>query len=126
MHIAPPTVHAVADAVLAGLPEHQQELFGLAWTGGGTTCTAGCPRCIPTLRWPDLELRLVRQAAAAFRDREPDLHRLDRVAPSIRTGSSSQRCSGYAAYADRFAGDLAGIARRGSPTSTSSASPTCI
>ena len=44
-----------------------------------------------------------------------DLHRLD-LTPLAwsRTGSSGRRCVGYAAYADRFAGTLAGVAERAS------------
>ena len=110
MPIAPPTVHAVADAVLAGLPEHQQELFGLRldrwWDDlhdGLSAVYSGADR------WRIWNCGWSRQAAAAFRDREPDLHRLDLRRTLDPAWFQDESMLGYAAYAERFAGDLAGI-----------------
>lgn len=70
-------MNRAADEALADLPEHRRELFGLR----------------PDRRWPELAdglvagyspvaaealaLRLVRLAAGAYADRDPDLVRLD-------------------------------------------------
>ena len=112
MPIAPPTVHAVADAVLAGLPEHQQELFGLRLDRWWDDLHDGLSVVYSAAAVADLELRLVRQAAAAFRDREPDLHRLDLRRTLDPAWFQDESMLGYAAYAERFAGDLAGISDR--------------
>ena len=112
MPIAPPTVHAVADAVLAGLPEHQQELFGLRLDRWWDDLHGGLSAVYSDSAVADLELRLVRQAAAAFRDREPDLHRLDLRRTLDPAWFQDESMLGYAAYAERFAGDLAGISDR--------------
>ncbi len=56
--------------------------------------------------------RLVAQAAAAYRDRDGDLHRLDQSRQLEPDWLQSPRMFGYAAYADRFAGTLAGVTER--------------
>jgi amylosucrase len=59
-----------------------------------------------------LAARVVRQAVDGFRARPPELRLLDlrrHVAPDW---FQSPRMLGYAAYADRFAGDLRGVAER--------------
>jgi amylosucrase len=56
--------------------------------------------------------RLIRVAAAAFAAREPDLARLDAVRTLTPDWFQAPSMLGYAAYADRFATDLAGVADR--------------
>ena len=59
----------------------------------------------------DLAHRLVALAARPYADRRPGPQATRPASGcSSRTGSSTPACSGYAAYADRFAGDLRGVA----------------
>ncbi len=56
--------------------------------------------------------RLVGLAAAAYRERSPELRRLD-LARTLRPGwFQDPSMLGYAAYTERFAGDLAGVRDR--------------
>ncbi|RZS80111.1 amylosucrase [Motilibacter rhizosphaerae] len=103
---------ARADAadVLAPAAEHRRELFDLRlqrWWGDLHDGLAAV--------YPDadgLARRLVRVAATAYLERDEELHRLDLVRTLEPEWFQSPRMVGYAAYADRFAGDLAGVARR--------------
>ena len=56
--------------------------------------------------------RLVGQAVRAFAERDDDLHRLDERRLLAPDWFQQPRMVGYAAYADRFAGTLAGVAAR--------------
>jgi amylosucrase len=97
-------------AVLDSLPEHRREVFEARLA-----------------RWrPDLEAavrllhedpatvvdRLVEVAAAAYAARDDDLHRLDLRRSLEPDWFQQPGMVGYAAYADRFAGTLAGVAER--------------
>ena len=78
--------------------------------------------------WPDLEAavtevhpdpevagalltRLVRAAAAAYAERPADLHQLDQRRLLTPDWLQQPGMFGYACYADRFAGDLKGVAK---------------
>jgi amylosucrase len=58
--------------------------------------------------------RLVLLARAAFAERTDELHALDQERVTAPDWFQQPETIGYAAYADRFAGDLAGVARRAS------------
>lgn len=60
----------------------------------------------------DVVRRLVALAARAFAERDDDLHRLDLRRSLAPDWFQRPDMLGYAAYADRFAGDLAGVAER--------------
>ena len=63
--------------------------------------------------YPDPEAvagRVVGLAAAAFAARDPELHHLDLRRSLAPDWFQEPSALGYAAYADRFAGDLAGVA----------------
>ena len=80
--------------------------------------------------WPDVETglaevfapdvaaalgtRLLQAAAAAYADRDPDLHRLDQERTLAPDWFQDPSMLGYAAYAERFSpeGTLAGVARQ--------------
>jgi amylosucrase len=95
---------------LADVPDHRREVF-----------QARVQRW-----WPDLHAGLslvyddpdavateaVRAAARGFVDRPDDLHRLDLRRSLEPDWFQRPDALGYAAYADRFAGDLAGVAER--------------
>jgi len=63
-------------------------------------------------RAEDTAARLVQLATAAYAAREPDLKRLDLVRSLEPDWFQQPAMTGYAAYADRFAGTLAGVADR--------------
>ncbi len=98
------------EQVLAPLPAHRQQLFDARLR-----------------RWlPDLDAalrplygdparvrdRLVLIAAQAFADRPEDLHALDLDRTLAPDWFQRPEMVGYAAYTDRFAGTLAGVAQR--------------
>ena len=57
----------------------------------------------------DVAQRLVAHAAAAYRDRDPELHRLDERRILAPDWLQDPRMFGYATYADRFAGTLEAV-----------------
>ena len=63
-------------------------------------------------RWADVAMRLVREAATAYAARSDALHRLDQRRLLEPDWLQSPRMFGYAAYADRFAGTLHGVAEQ--------------
>ena len=104
------TARDLAAACLADLPEHRRDTFDLRlqrwWPDlvDGLTGVYADPGA--------LAARLVRLAAGAYREREPELLRLDERRTLAPDWFQSPAVLGYAAYADRFAGDLAGVAER--------------
>lgn len=100
-----------AATVLRGLSPERQEAFELRlrrwWPDllGALTDLYG-ERAEPVAQ------RIVDLAATAYRDRDPDLHRLDSRRLLEPDWLQSPRMFGYAAYAERFAGDLPGVAGR--------------
>ncbi|MEO5709300.1 MAG: alpha-amylase family protein [Nocardioidaceae bacterium] len=104
-----PPRHRQSDA-LRDLPALRREVF-----------EARLERWLPDLRealqplYGDHEAvleRLVSVAAAAFAARDDDLHRLDLKRSLEPDWFQRPGMVGYAAYADRFAGTLAGVAER--------------
>jgi amylosucrase len=98
------------EEVLDGLPDHRSRLF-----------QARLRRWLPDLEAALAPLyddpaavrdRLVLLAATAFADRSEDLQALDLERSLAPDWFQEPATIGYAAYADRFAGDLAGVARR--------------
>lgn len=122
---APREVHAAAEARLQTQP-------GLDALVGGPAGLSADRRQEFALRldryWPDLAdavgrlhpdpevagellLTLVRAAATAYAERPADLHRLDQRRLLTPDWLQQPRMFGYACYADRFAGDLQGVAK---------------
>jgi amylosucrase len=110
MALAPAHLHALAERELVDQPAHQRELFRLRldrWWGDlhdGLTAVYGPDQVTK------LESRLITLAAVAFRDRDPDLHLLDLRRTLDPAWFQDEHMLGYAAYAERFAGDLNGVA----------------
>jgi amylosucrase len=99
----------VADA-LADEPEHDRTVLLARLDRHWDDLVTGLAAAYPEPE--ELAGRVVRAAVAGFRDRPADLRLLDlrrHVAPDW---FQSPRMLGYAAYADRFAGDLRGVAER--------------
>ena len=110
MAVATDDVLAAVAPELDGLAAHEAEAFGLRvarWWADLVDALAVVhqPEVVD-----DLAERLVRSAARAYAEREPELKRLDQVRLLEPDWFQHPRMLGYAAYADRFAGDLRGVA----------------
>lgn len=98
--------------VLRTLSAERRELFALRLDRWWPDLVEGLIAVYGAEATPDLALRLADAAATAYLDRDPELHRLDIVRSLEPDWLQQPRMVGYAAYADRFAGDLAGVKRR--------------
>ena len=111
---APPEVHTHAASYLDagdGLSADRRETFALRldrfWGDLRDAVVGVHPD--PAVSGPLLE-RLVALAATAYAARPDDLHRLDLQRLLQPDWLQQPRMFGYACYAERFAGDLAGVA----------------
>ena len=102
----------LAGDVLADLPEHRRELFDLRLQRWWPDLVDGLGGVYAAAEVGPLVERLVRVAAAAYRDRDGDLQRLDQQRTLAPDWFQQPGVLGYAAYADRFGGDLRGVARQ--------------
>jgi amylosucrase len=109
---APDKIHAVAADVLDGLPLHRRDLFDLRLDRWWTELLDGLTAAYSPSEVNELAERVIALAAAAYRDRDPELSRLDQVRTLEPDWFQSPRMLGYATYADRFAGDLEGVGER--------------
>jgi amylosucrase len=107
-----PPIRAAVDAELAGLPPHRRELFDVRLAHWWPDLADGIAAVYPGDAGDRLLTRLAESAAAAYRDRDPELLRLDLERTLDPQFFQDPRMLGYAAYADRFAGDLAGVRDR--------------
>ncbi|MEO5834446.1 MAG: alpha-amylase family glycosyl hydrolase, partial [Nakamurella sp.] len=103
---------AVAAAALAEAPAYRRELFDVRLTKWWPDLWAGIAELYPTPSAQALGLRLVELAAASFAGRDAELQHLDLVRTLSPDWFQSQTMLGYAAYAERFAGDLAGVGEK--------------
>ena len=99
----------LAAGCLADLPEHRRELFDARLQRWWGDLVDGLEGGYAAAEVTPLLERLVRLAAAAYRERDPDLLRLDLTRTLAPDWFQSPTMLGYAAYADRFAGDLRGV-----------------
>ncbi len=97
---------------LTALSHDRRELFALRLERWWPDLLEGLNALYGEQEARDVALRVTGLAASAYRDRDPDLHRLDLVRSLQPDWLQEPGMVGYAAYADRFAGDLAGVARR--------------
>ena len=109
LHTAPAEAHSAAAEVLAGLDPTRREAFGLRLDRWYEDLISGLEHVYPEHNCAALALALVRHAAAAYRDRDPELHRLDEARLLRPDWLQQPEMVGYACYADRFAGTLAGV-----------------
>jgi len=114
--VAEPAVPVVvtdsAREVLAGLPEHRRELFDLRLERWWPDLYDGLRGAYQPADADALAVRLVRAAADAYAERDPELLRLDLRRMLEPDWLQAPRMLGYAAYADRFADDLHGVGDR--------------
>ena len=121
---APREIHAAAAAQLEGAPG----LDALVGAGGLSPDRRQTFALRLDRYWPDLESavheihpdpdvaaallsRLAGAAATAYAERPADLHRLDQQRLLTPDWLQQPQMFGYACYADRFAGDLKGVAK---------------
>jgi amylosucrase len=112
MPLAPKSAHDVAEDVLRELPDHRRETFALRLDRWWEDLADGLEAAYSADQADELGLRLVRIAAEGFAARDDDLSRLDAERTLRPDWFQSPRMLGYAAYADRFAGDLEGVRER--------------
>lgn len=105
----PRHIQAVADDELAQQPEHRRELFSLRLDRWWTDLHDGLTGAYSPDQVASLAPRLVRLAARAFAARPADLARRDLQRTLDPDWFQDPSVLGYAAYADRFAGDLEGV-----------------
>ncbi len=102
----------VAAAALAGADAAARQTFELRLERWWDDLSAGIAEVYPGRAGDELLTRLVGMAARAFLDRDADLRRLDEQR-TLRPGwFQAPQMLGYAAYTERFAGDLAGVRGR--------------
>ena len=112
MPSAPRSAHDAADDALTGLPAHRRELFGLRLDRWWADLHDGLRAAYPPGVAEALALRMIRLAAAGYADRDDELSRLDQVRTLQPDWFQSPAMLGYAAYTERFAGDLEGVRER--------------
>lgn len=108
---APGTVTSACASVLADVSPGRRELFELRlhrWWDDLLDALTSLYGDIAQ----DVAARLVVLAAAAYRDRDPELHRLDERRILEPDWLQSPGMFGYATYADRFAGSLEAVGGR--------------
>jgi amylosucrase len=109
MRPAPDHLHLAAARVLVQESVSDRELFAARLDRWWLDLAEG----LTAVYGSDVQAEaLITLAAKAFRDRDPDLKRLDLARTLEPDWFQSHIMLGYAAYADRFAGDLAGVAHR--------------
>jgi len=103
----PDEVAAAAGRALGGVSDERREVFEARLDRWWPDLHGGLAAVYPE---PDpLLVDLVGAAAQAYAEREPDLHRLDLERTLAPDWFQRPAMLGYAAYAERFAGDLAGV-----------------
>ncbi len=95
--------------LLAGEPLHDQVVFATRLKRYWPDLLTGLTGAYPD-HAPEMAYRLVEIAAHNFRQRPADLRLLDLRRHADPQWFQHQQMLGYAAYADRFAGDLRGVA----------------
>ena len=94
------------------MAEHLRQTFALRLDRWWSDLDDALRAVYPGEQAQPLAHDLVLRAARGFAGRDPDLHRLDEARTLEPDWFQSPRMLGYAAYTDRFAGDLAGVAKR--------------
>ena len=99
-------------ALLAGLDPAEQETIRLRLERWGDDLVAALATLYPEHDVSALALRLVERAVTGFRERDPELRRLDQRRLLRPDWLQQPEMFGYACYTERFADDLPGVAGR--------------
>jgi amylosucrase len=108
MSSAPPKIHKAAAKALRDVGRRRRETFALRLDRYWDDLASAVGEVYAD---DDLLARLVRAAATAYAERPDDLHALDERRLLTPDWLQHPRMFGYACYADRFAGDLPGVAK---------------
>ncbi len=109
MQRAPDHIHALAARELTGAPAHRRELFALRLDRWWPDLDEGLTAVYDVDAAHELSERLVALAVRAYLERPAGLGSLDQRRTLDPDWFQSERMLGYAAYADRFAGDLSAV-----------------
>ncbi len=112
MLYAPAAAHEAAAPALLGLPASRIQTFTMRLNRWWTDLILGLREIYPPEVAHNLGLRLVTLMATAHAERSPELARRDEARTLEPDWFQSPEMLGYAAYADRFAGDLPGVSKR--------------
>lgn len=102
----PEVCRAVTEEALAPMSADAQELFDVRLQRWWPDILDGLSHLYSRADAQELGPRIVYLAACAYRDRDPDLKRLDLVRQLTPDWLQTPEMIGYAAYTERFAGDL--------------------
>ena len=109
---APSPVHRSVRSALTGLSKDRQATFAARLDRWWADLVGPLPLLYPGTDPMELGTALALRAAAAYAERPEDLHDLDLRRQLRPDWLQSPGMVGYAAYAERFAGDLAGVGER--------------
>jgi amylosucrase len=109
MHRAPDRAHEIGAKELASADPARRELFELRLDRWWSDLADGLSAVYAPDQVAELTERLVALAARAFSERDADLLRLDMARTLEPDWFQSEQMLGYAAYTDRFAGNLEGV-----------------
>lgn len=99
----------IAQKALAPLSDDRRELFALRVERWGDDLRSALSALYPAEQAAALETRLLEAAGRTYAARPADLHRLDLARTLAPDWFQRPGVLGYAAYADRFGGTLAGV-----------------
>jgi amylosucrase len=108
----PEVCRAVAEEALAALSPESREIFELRLQRWWPDVLSGLSHLYSRADAQELGPRLVYLAACAYRERDPELRRLDLARQLTPDWLQDPQMIGYAAYTERFATSLAGVAER--------------
>ncbi|MBK8437027.1 MAG: alpha-amylase family protein [Austwickia sp.] len=106
----PEVCRSVAEEALSTLSAELHEVFDVRLQRWWPDIREGLAQLYSPADAQELGARLVYLAACAYRDRDPELRRLDLIRQLEPDWLQSPSMIGYAAYTERFAGNLAGVA----------------
>ena len=106
---APQDAHDLVSVTLADLSQDKQEVFAARLDRWWPDLYAGLRGLYDEATSDAVARRLTMLAAAGYAERDPDLHRLDLLRALQPDWLQLPGMLGYAAYAERFAGDLKGV-----------------
>ena len=109
MRRAPESIHSIADAELHSEDESLRETFAIRLDRWWADLHDGLSGIYSPDAAGQLAERLIRLAAKAFAERDPELRRLDAERTLAPDWFQSPAMLGYATYADRFGGTLKGV-----------------
>ena len=96
----------------AALSPERRQSFNLRRQRWWPDLRAGLRTVYPARAVQSLEQRLLALAATAYAERDPELHRLDEIRTLAPDWFQQPAMLGYAAYTERFAGTLRGVAEQ--------------